>query len=41
MGKLLRIVAWLVGLLVVLVVVASVVLPMVVDPNDYKDDIAT
>lgn len=41
MGKLLRIVAWLVGLLVVLIVVASIVLPMIVDPNDYKDDIAT
>ena len=41
MSKLLRIVAWLVGLLVVLIVVASIVLPMIVDPNDYKDDIAT
>ena len=40
MGKLLRIVAWIAGLLVVLVVVASIVLPMIVDPNDYKDDIA-
>ena len=40
MGKLLRVVAWIAGLLVVLVVVASIVLPMIVDPNDYKDDIA-
>ncbi len=40
MGKLLRIFAWVTGLLVVLVVVASIVLPMIVDPNDHKDDIA-
>jgi len=40
MAGLLRVVAYLLGLLLLLVVVAAVVLPMVVDPNDYKDDIA-
>jgi len=41
MGKLLKIILWLVLVLVVVIVVAAVVLPMVVDPNDYKDEIAT
>lgn len=41
MGKLIRIVAWLVGILVVLIVVAAVVVPLVFDPNDYKDEIAS
>jgi AsmA protein len=40
MGKLLKFVLWLVGALVLLVVIAAVVLPMVIDPNDYKDEIA-
>ena len=40
MGKLLKIVLGLVALLVVIVVIAAVVLPMVIDPNDYKDEIA-
>ena len=40
MGKFIRIIAWLAGLLVLLIVVAAVVVPLVVDPNDYKDDIA-
>ena len=40
MGKLLKILLGLVALLVVLVVIAAVVLPMVIDPNDYKDEIA-
>ena len=41
MGKLLKIILWLVVSLVVLVAIAVVVLPMVVDPNDYKEEIAT
>lgn len=40
MGKLLRIIAWLAGLLVAVVIVASIILPMIIDPNDHKDDIA-
>ena len=40
MGKLLKIILGLAALLVVIVVVAVIVLPMVVDPNDYKQDIA-
>ncbi|HDY81664.1 MAG TPA: AsmA family protein, partial [Halieaceae bacterium] len=41
MGKLLKIFLWLVVSLVVLLAIAVVVLPMVVDPNDYKEEIAT
>ena len=41
MGKLLKFILWLVAALVLLVVIAAVVLPMVIDPNDYKDEIAT
>jgi AsmA protein len=41
MGKLLKIILSLAGVLVVLIVVAAVVLPFVVDPNDYKDKITT
>lgn len=41
MGKLLKIILGLVGLLVIVVVIAAIVLPMVIDPNDYKDEIAT
>ena len=39
MGKLVKILAWLVGLFVLLVIAAVVVLPMVIDPNDYKAEI--
>ena len=41
MGKLFKILGGLLGVLVLLVVVAVVVLPMVVDPNDYKDEIVS
>jgi AsmA protein len=40
MGKLLKILLGLVVLLVVLVGIAVVVLPLVIDPNDYKKEIA-
>jgi AsmA protein len=40
MGKLLKIILGLVALLVAIVVIAVIVLPMVIDPNDYKDEIA-
>jgi len=40
MKKLFKWILALVGIVVVLLVVATVVLPMVVDPNDYKDEIS-
>lgn len=39
MGKLLRGLVYLIGILVLLIVIAAVALPFVVDPNDFKDDI--
>ena len=41
MGKFLKFILWLVVLLVALVAIAVVVLPVMVDPNDYKAEIAT
>ena len=41
MKKLFKWLFALVGIVVVLLVVATFVLPMVVDPNDYKDEIST
>ncbi len=40
MKKLLRILAWVIGVAVLLLVIAAVVVPLVVDPNDYKDELA-
>ena len=40
MGKALRIILILLGSLVGLVVIAAIVLPLIIDPNDYKDRIA-
>ena len=40
MGKPLKILLGLVALVVVLVITAVIVLPLVIDPNDYKDEIA-
>jgi len=40
MKSFLKVVAWVIGGLVVLVAAAAVVVPLVVDPNDYKDQIA-
>lgn len=39
MKKLLKLLAWLVGALVVLLLALIIVLPLLIDPNDYKDDI--
>ncbi|MEJ1411092.1 MAG: AsmA family protein, partial [Candidatus Sedimenticola sp. (ex Thyasira tokunagai)] len=39
MGKLFKILGGLIGLVVLLVVAAMVIVPMVVDPNDYKEEI--
>ncbi|GMQ87644.1 MAG: AsmA family protein [Gammaproteobacteria bacterium] len=40
MGKLLRLVVFALGGLVLLLVAAAIILPLVVDPNDFKDEIA-
>ncbi len=39
MGKLFRGLLYLIGFLAVLIIAAVVVIPLVVDPNDYRDDI--
>jgi AsmA protein len=41
MNKFLKWLLAAVGVVVVLVVIAAVVLPMVIDPNDYKEEIST
>ncbi|MFQ5643923.1 MAG: AsmA family protein [Thiogranum sp.] len=41
MGKLLRLVVVALGGLVLLIVAAAIILPLVVDPNDFKQEIAT
>ncbi len=40
MGKLLRLVVFALGGLVLLLVAAAIILPLVIDPNDFKDEIA-
>ena len=40
MGKLLRLVVFVLGGLVLLIVAAAIILPLIVDPNDFKDEIA-
>ncbi len=41
MGKTLKILFSLFGTLVLLLIVAAIVIPLLVDPNDYKDEIIT
>ena len=41
MGKFLKFTLWLLVALLALIAIAAVVLPLVVDPNDYKAEIAT
>jgi AsmA protein len=41
MGKLIKILAALIGVVVVLIVAAVIIIPLVVDPNDYKGEIVT
>src|SRR5210317_243523 len=41
MKKAIKIVLWLFGALVALAIVAAVVLPMFLDPNDFRDDIGS
>lgn len=40
MKKFLKLIFGFIGVVIVLIVVATVVLPMVIDPNDYKDEIS-
>jgi AsmA protein len=40
MGKLLRVIIFALGGLLLLVVAAAIILPLVVDPNDFKDEIS-
>lgn len=40
MSKILKIILGLAGLIVALVLAAVIIIPLVVDPNDYRDDIA-
>ena len=39
MGKTLKVLGWLVGMLVVLIIAAVILVPMFVDPNDHKERI--
>jgi len=41
MGKFFKFIGWLLGILIVLVVAAAIILPMVIDPNDYKGEVIT
>jgi AsmA protein len=41
MGKLIKIILGLVGAIILLVVAIAIALPFLIDPNDYKDRIAT
>ena len=40
MGKLLRVIVFVLGGLLLLIVAAAIILPLVVDPNDFKDEIS-
>ena len=40
MTKLIKILLWTVASLVLVIVLAAILLPILVDPNDYKDEIA-
>ena len=40
MNKLIKIILWSLASLVVIVVLAAILIPILVNPNDYKDDIA-
>ncbi len=39
MGKVIKILGWLFGTVILLLVAAVIILPLVVDPNDFKDEI--
>ena len=40
MNKAIKIILWVIAAIAVLAIVAAIVLPMVLDPNDFRDDIA-
>jgi AsmA protein len=39
MGKLFKILGWMLGIILLLVIAAVIIVPLVVDPNDFKDEI--
>ncbi|MES9992351.1 MAG: AsmA family protein [Candidatus Thiodiazotropha sp.] len=39
MGKTLKVLGWLVGMILLLVIAAIILIPMIVDPNDHKEQI--
>ena len=41
MKPFLKISLWIVGLVVVLILAAAIILPLLVDPNDYREEIAS
>jgi AsmA protein len=41
MGKLFKILGWLMGVLLLLVIAAVIIIPLVFDPNDFKEEIVT
>ena len=40
MNKVLKVILWVTGLAIVLLVAAAIILPLVLDPNDFRDDIS-
>jgi AsmA protein len=40
MKKVIKLVAWLLAVVVVVAVAAAIIIPLVVDPNDYRDEIS-
>lgn len=40
MKKIIKLVAWLLAALVITVVAAAIIIPLVIDPNDYRDEIS-
>jgi AsmA protein len=39
MGKLFKILGWLLGVALLLIIAAVIIIPLVIDPNDFKDEI--
>ncbi|MEW8091828.1 MAG: AsmA family protein, partial [Candidatus Thiodiazotropha endolucinida] len=39
MGKILKVLGWLIGMVLLLIIAAVILIPMFVDPNDHKDRI--
>jgi AsmA protein len=41
MGKTLKVLGWLIGMILLLIIAAVILIPMIVDPNDHKERIVT